>query len=170
MTEPQRVDIVAMTAADVPAVIGLAHRIWNAHYPSIIGQAQVDYMLAQRYTPERLNSELASPDIRWECARRGGELVGFSSTIHLREERELKLDKLYVAPEVQGGGVGRALVDSATRRARALGCGALILAVNKHNASAIAAYRRFGFAERASVTVDIGGGFVMDDFIMARSL
>lgn len=170
MAESPEVEIVPLTAPDVAAVIALAHRVWHAHYPGIISLAQIEYMLAQRYTVERLNAEFAQPEIRWECARRAGELVGFSSTIHLPEERELKLDKLYVAPEAQGGGVGRALVECAVDRARSLGCSALILAVNKNNAAAIAAYRRFGFAVRASVTAEIGAGFVMDDFIMARSL
>jgi len=56
--------------------------------------------------------------------------------------------------------------------ARALenACETLILAVNKGNSNAIAAYRKQGFSIRDSVSVDIGGGFVMDDFIMARSL
>ena len=46
----------------------------------------------------------------------------------------------------------------------------LIPAVNKQNAHAIAAYEKYGFAKREAVRVDIGNGFVMDDFIMARSL
>ena len=48
--------------------------------------------------------------------------------------------------------------------------GTLILAVNKGNQHAIAAYRKQGFAVRESVSVDIADGFVMHDFIMARSL
>jgi ribosomal protein S18 acetylase RimI-like enzyme len=46
----------------------------------------------------------------------------------------------------------------------------LILAVNKRNERAIATYRRNGFAVREAVRVEIGDGFVMDDFIMSRSL
>lgn len=163
-------EIVPLTPPDVAAVIALAHRIWHAHYPGIISPAQIDYMLAQRYSIARLQQELALPEIRWELARQAGQLLGFASTIHLPEAQELKLDKLYVAPAAQGRGVGRALVTSAVVRAKALACGALILAVNKNNESAITAYRHFGFVVRAETKVDIGAGFVMDDFIMARSL
>ena len=46
----------------------------------------------------------------------------------------------------------------------------LILAVNKRNERAIAAYRKYGFVVRDAVRVDIGKDFVMDDFIMALSL
>ncbi|HET6718487.1 MAG TPA: GNAT family N-acetyltransferase [Rhodocyclaceae bacterium] len=164
------IEIVPLAPPDVAAVIALARRIWNAHYPGIISQQQIDYMLAQRYTMARLQQELTTPEIRWELARQAGQILGFAATIHLPEARELKLDKLYVAPEAQGRGVGRALVASALARAQALACGALILAVNKNNAAAIAAYRRFGFVVRAEAKVEIGAGFVMDDFIMARSL
>ena len=47
---------------------------------------------------------------------------------------------------------------------------ALVLNVNKRNTAAIAAYRRNGFAVREEVVVDIGGGFVMDDYVMALTL
>lgn len=171
MTEPlSDLELAPLTAPDVAELITLARRIWNVHYPGIIGQAQVDYMLAQRYTVERLQQELALPEIRWELARQAGQLLGFAATIHLPEARELKLDKLYVASEAQGRGVGRALVASALAQAQALACGALVLAANKNNAAAIAVYRRFGFVVRAEAKTDIGAGFVMDDFIMARSL
>ncbi|SBT09766.1 Acetyltransferase (fragment) [Candidatus Propionivibrio aalborgensis] len=42
--------------------------------------------------------------------------------------------------------------------------------MNKQNVRAIAAYERKGFSVRESVCVNIGGGFVMDDFIMSRSI
>ena len=46
----------------------------------------------------------------------------------------------------------------------------MTLAVNKHNSGAIHAYRRKGFVMEESVTVDIGGGFIMDDYIMRKKL
>ena len=55
-------------------------------------------------------------------------------------------------------------------KARAAAATTLILNVNKRNAKAVRAYEKHGFAIRESVVVDIGGGFVMDDFVMARSL
>ena len=52
---------------------------------------------------------------------------------------------------------------------RAGGAHRLILSVNKRNAKAIAAYKRNGFVIAESVVTDIGGGFVMDDYIMAKN-
>jgi ribosomal protein S18 acetylase RimI-like enzyme len=55
-------------------------------------------------------------------------------------------------------------------RARSLGLREVSFAVNKHNHAAIAAYRKYGFDIREAVVKDIGGGFEMDDYIMARSV
>ena len=63
-----------------------------------------------------------------------------------------------------------ALIERACACARDQGCSRLVLAVNKRNANAIAAYRKHGFVIGQSVVKDIGRGFVMDDYLMVRSL
>ena len=42
--------------------------------------------------------------------------------------------------------------------------------MNRFNEKAIGAYRRNGYAIRQELKTDIGGGFVMDDFIMEKRL
>ncbi|MCM8593809.1 GNAT family N-acetyltransferase [Accumulibacter sp.] len=161
--------ISPVTPADVDAVVALARRIWQATYPEIISQQQIDYMLEQRYSPTHILDELATPRIWWDQAHADGVLSGFACSL-ITGNGEMKLDKVYVDPARQGLGIGRKLIEAVASRAVADGCAALILAVNKRNQRAIAAYHRLGFAVRDSVCVDIGGGFVMDDFIMVRSL
>jgi ribosomal protein S18 acetylase RimI-like enzyme len=46
----------------------------------------------------------------------------------------------------------------------------LYLQVNKGNTASIAFYRRAGFEVTDSVKVDIGHGYVMDDFVMSKQL
>ncbi len=46
----------------------------------------------------------------------------------------------------------------------------LVLAVNRGNTKAIAAYLKHGFAVREAVVKDIGGGFVMDDYWMVKKV
>ena len=43
-----------VTPPDVPAISALAREIWQATYPGIITQEQIDFMLEQRYGHERL--------------------------------------------------------------------------------------------------------------------
>ena len=127
-------------------------------------------MIEQRYHRQRLLDELTMPAIWWDQLHVDGQLAGFSSCLRIAGGKEMKLDKIYVDPGRQRLGLGARLIEHAAGRALALGCCTLILAVNKRNQAAIAAYRKHGFAVRESVCVDIGQGFVMDDFIMARSL
>lgn len=163
------VSISAVTATDIEPVIALARQVWQQTYPGIISQAQIDFMLEQRYNPPRLLQELTLAQLWWDQIRVDGKLAGFASCL-LTEAGEMKLDKLYVDPQRQRMGLGSRLLEHVSGRALTAGCTTLILAVNKRNEGAIATYRRNGFAVREAVCVDIGGGFVMDDFIMAKSL
>lgn len=158
-----------MRAADVEAVEALAGLVWRSHYPGIITVAQIEYMLAQRYQPQVLRAELARDDLWWDVLDAGGRLIAFSSYLLTERPREMKLDKLYVHPDHQRGGWGRRMIEHVRERARACGCDRLVLAVNRHNAKAIASYRKHGFSIEQAVVKDIGNGFVMDDFIMARA-
>ena len=71
-------------------------------------------------------------------------------------------------PDQQRHGYGGLLIGYTCERALELGCDTVVLAVNKRNSKAIAAYRKHGFAVREAVVKDIGSGFVMDDYIMVR--
>lgn len=169
--EPTRaaVTLRALAPADIDAVAVLARRVWHSHYPGIISVAQIEYMLAERYAPDRIAAELGDPGIAWRVAELGGGLAGYASTHH-RGEGELKLDKIYVDLACQRRGVGRALLADALTAARGLACATLVLAVNRHNATAIAFYRACGFEISGKRIADIGGGFMMDDFIMSRAV
>lgn len=46
--------ISPVTCIDVDAITTLARVVWQDAYPGIITQAQIDYMLEQRYNAGRL--------------------------------------------------------------------------------------------------------------------
>ena len=151
---------------DIPTIILLAQRIWRAHYPGIISTEQIEFMLASIYAPERITAEMTEGAAIYFLAEQDGTSVGFAAVGPTSDESTAKLHKLYVLPEKQGCGIGRALLNAALAKAGAMGRKELILAVNKRNEKAIAAYTKWGFRQRGPVTVDIGGGFVMDDYIL----
>ena len=101
--------------------------------------------------------------------QRSNMMSGFAS-IGPAGEGVMKLHKLYVLPELQGRGLGSRLLRHCENEAARLGASRLILAVNKRNTKAIAAYERNGYKVIESVVNDIGGGFVMDDFVMGKGL
>lgn len=162
------IEIVPLRESGIAELAALARDIWQATYPALISQAQIDFMLADRYAPERLRAQLADPAQAWLIARRDGQLAGFA---HLScNDDAAKLDKLYVAPACQRQGVGRALFDAVAGLARMTFATRLRLQVNRGNAAAIAAYRCWGFVVVEEKVFDIGGGFVMDDYVMEIAL
>lgn len=169
-TAPDRTKIIRATGADLPAIAELAGIIWRACYPGIISQAQIDYMLSQMYALGTLREEICSQGIRYELLRVNGKPAGFASFGPTSRPGVVKLHKLYLLPELQGHGLGSRLLQHCEREARAVGARHLTLSVNKQNARAIAVYQRNGFVIVESVVTDIGGGFVMDDYVMAKEL
>ena len=148
-------------------IAALAALIWRAHYPGIISPAQIEYMLARMYDVKLMRDELVA-GICYDRLLLEGELRGFASYGSASVTGELKLHKLYIHPEFQRRGLGARLLERVQSAALARGCTTIMLAVNKRNAHAVAAYQKHGFAVRESVAADIGDGFVMDDFIMAK--
>jgi len=162
--------IEPITDDDVEQVAQLAALVWRHHYPGIISTAQIEYMLGQRYDPIVLRAELRRQDVWWDQLAVDGAMIAFASYFPAAEAGAMKLDKLYVHPARQRQGAGGMLIAHVCERSRGYGCTRLVLAVNKHNASAIAAYRKHGFSVTGSVIKDIGGGFVMDDYLMEKPL
>ena len=103
-------------------------------------------------------------------ARAPEKLVGFASYGPVAGPREVKLHKLYIHPEWQRRGLGSLLLKHVEDAAREERYQMLSLSVNKANRPAIAAYEKNGYIIRATVNVDIGGGFAMDDYIMEKFL
>ena len=157
-----------LQADDADAVSALARIVWQATYPPLISQAQIDAMLADRYAPQRIREQLDDPRQAWWVARLDSALAGFA---HARlDEGGCKLDKLYVHPERQRRGIGAALLREVEAWARTQQAGRLWLQVNRGNAQAIRAYEKYGFRIIESRVFDIGNGFVMDDHLMEKLL
>lgn len=174
MSEPvpaaPRVQILPATEEHLPALAELAGVIWRQHYPGIISDTQIEYMLGKMYSLDTLCEELRTKGIRFWRLVVAGRFVGFASFGPQPEPGAMKLHKCYLLPEMHGRGYGSLLLQHCEQEVRKLGAQRLILAVNKHNTKAVAAYQRNGFLVAESVITDFGGGFVMDDYIMAKDL
>lgn len=156
--------------ADIAELIQLARDIWHQHYPSIITVEQIEYMLAQRYHPDVIRAQLAGDTAWWDKLVLDGAMIAFTAYELGKHPREMKLDKLYVRYDLRGQGYGSRLIRHVEGAARRRGCLSLLLQVNKYNASAIAAYRCNGFDVVESAKFDIGNGFYMDDYVMAKGI
>jgi len=167
---PDDCRISPLVPADIDPLTALAREIWHQHYPGIIMVKQIEYMLEQRYSPDTIRAEIESGAAQWVKLLVNGELGGFASYEADGVRRAVKLDKLYVHGLFRGRGYGAALVRHIEQAARAQGCDQMYLQVNKNNFDSIAVYRRLGFEVMDRVKTDIGGGFYMDDYVMAKDV
>lgn len=154
--------------AGIPVLRDLADRIWRISYPGMISLEQIEYMLGWMYSAEKIADELAT-GVHWELALLDEVPAGYLSlTFHSATLAEL--NKLYLLPDLQGRGLGQAMLARAIECAAGRGCTELRLRVNKRNARALRSYDRAGFRIVDSLTADIGGGFVMDDYVLKKGL
>ena len=170
MKPPVPPRILPVTEADLTAIARLAGVIWPECYAGIISREQIEFMLAQMYSLDVLRDEIGAQGIHFYRLVVDGREKVFASIGPLNTSGVWKLHKIYLCPEIHGCGLGSRMLQHCADEARRFGARRLILSVNKRNARAIAAYRRNGFTVAEAVMVDIGRGFVMDDFIMARDL
>ena len=165
-----QIAVLPIEPGELERIAALAGEIWRRHYADIISAAQIEYMLKQRYEPSLIRSELARTDLWWDKLMVRGEIAGFASYFLTGHAGEMKLDKLYVHQNHQRKAYGGRLIDHVCESARGRDCSHVVLAVNRNNRNAIGAYLKYGFRVCGSQVKDIGGGFVMDDYIMAREL
>jgi ribosomal protein S18 acetylase RimI-like enzyme len=162
------VEIRALRDDEVTALNALSAEIWRAHYPGIISVAQIESMLAERYNEAVIREELRRRDIWWDVLLLNGQMTGYTSYFITSVPGTVKIDKLYLHPRAHRKGYGGLLMDHVARRMAAQGCQRLMLAVNRRNRTAIAAYRKHGFVITNTSLKKIAGGFWMDDYIMVR--
>ena len=168
--KPRATRIESVGESGLSAISALAAVIWRACYPGIISVEQIDYMLERMYAPATLEEETRHQGIRYEQLLADNQPVGFAAYGPTERPGVFKLHKLYLHPDYHGRGLGSRLLKHCETAVIRLGGRRLVLNVNKNNTKAIAAYRRNGFSVADSVVADIGGGFVMDDYIMAKEL
>ncbi|SEQ83251.1 GNAT family N-acetyltransferase [Pedobacter rhizosphaerae] len=150
---------------DIELIQAIAEATWPSTYLDIIGQQQIDYMLEKMYNRGELLRQLMEGHI-FLIAEEDEEQYGFAGySIIDHENRIYKLHKLYVLPSAHGKGAGKILINEVFNQIKDAGATALQLNVNKHN-KAKDFYLKAGFNIKESVALDIGGGYIMDDYVM----
>jgi GNAT superfamily N-acetyltransferase len=165
MTELTRVQ----TQEQVSNVVNLAREIWTDHYVPIIGQEQVAYMLDKFQSQEAITAQLAV-GYEYYIVTHDGRRMGYLAVVPNDDEDALMISKIYVTKPGRGLGLGRKMLSFAEDACRERRIKTLWLTVNRHNTDTIAWYTRMGFKNAGPIVQDIGGGFVMDDFRMEKTV
>lgn len=159
----------AATAADIALLRKLADEIWHSNYRNIISEQQVDYMLNWMYAPDKIKEELRIGTI-WVIVEINGSSAGYLSLKPEMDTQRLYLSKIYLKSDWQGRGFGQRMLTLTQHVAIAKGLSRIYLHVNRGNEAAIKAYQRAEYRVTGERCLDIGEGFVMDDYEMGKPL
>lgn len=161
-------DPVVFEPVDSPAAVErvavLAAEIWREHYKGILAPDQIDYMVERFQSAAAIRRQLEEEGYHYWLMAVEGQDGGFYGACP--GEGGLFLSKLYVLKAFRGRGLASAVMERCRDWCRREGYPHIVLTVNKDNRGSIAVYRHLGFEKIRDQTVDIGHGFVMDDYVM----
>ena len=175
--------VPVVTAEDQERLAELAGAIWREYWPARIGADQTEYMVEQFQSLPAIRRDMAKveePYEYWfivsdaEDARGGAacepHVVGYTGGHEEAATNRFFISKIYLLSEERGRGYASKVVSFYTDLCRERGFRAMYLTVNKYNDLAIRAYEGKGFKTIAATVSDIGSGFVMDDYIMEKTV
>jgi diamine N-acetyltransferase len=147
---------------DIPVLQKLAEEVWWKHYPEIIGESQVKYMLDLFYSEQALTEQMITKGHQFFFINDGESKVGF---ISVEEKTDcLFINKFYILPTLQGKSIGTITYSAIKEMYKHLKLARLT--VNRQNFKSINFYFKLGFKIEQVIDIPIDGGFVMNDFIM----
>lgn len=162
--------IVEATTDHIYNIQVLSNVIWPATFSNILSQEQISYMMDMMYSTSSLEKQINELDHHYLLAEEDGEYLGYLSyELNYKGTPITKIHKIYVLPSIQGKGVGRLFIDAVSKLALKNNNTLLSLNVNRYN-RAIDFYKRMGFDFFASENIEIGNGFLMEDFVMNKDL
>mgnify|MGYP000959088144 CR=1 FL=1 len=147
---------------DTEVIERLAVKIWNQHYPSIITQEQINYMLNRSYNQESLRQQLTELGHQFFLIRNDDKTIGFVS-VHMEDKGNWFINKFYIDQEFSAKGIG---TKALAMLIKTIDPQKITLTVNRQNFKSINFYFRNGFVIDRVADFDIGNGFVMNDFVM----
>ncbi|UUC47111.1 GNAT family N-acetyltransferase [Flavobacterium cerinum] len=158
VTSPQQLEIIR----------SLAYTIWPDTYGAILSEQQLNYMLDKIYAIPSLQEQQQNGQ-HFVLVEEDGVYYGFASYQINYKEGKTKLHKIYVLPQTQGKGIGKLLLGYIEQVVVENKNQSLLLNVNRFN-KAIDFYTRQGFEVVGEENIDIGEGYLMEDYIMEKKI
>jgi GNAT superfamily N-acetyltransferase len=162
------VEFISVTDENLAdAVEKLAREIWCEHYTPIIGGAQVAYMVEKFQTAKAVIHQVQKEGYEYYLFRNAdGPWIGYFAVIV--RASELFLSKFYILAAHRGRGYGKQVDRFIGEIARSRKLSTIGLAVCKKNTDSINIYQKLGFQITGPLMMDIGSGFILDDYKMEK--
>ncbi len=156
--------------ADIPLIRDVAHRTWPHTFGEILTPDQIEYMLEMMYSEASLTKAMTDLGHQFFLIfDRHNIPQGYAGYQFDYLPGTTKLHKIYVLPEGQKHGYGKALFTAVAKTAHDAGQQRLRLDVNYQNAAS-GFYERMGMTKIDEVTTEIGQGYLMEDWVYEMGL
>ncbi len=149
--------------SDIPVIKEIAEKAWRPTYDHILTEQQTLYMLDLMYNSLTLENQM-NGNIAFFMVDLEQETVGYFALENI-DDQIVKLHKLYLDPTKKQQGLGKKIIQYIQDWALTNQRNRIILNVNKNN-SAVLFYQKMGFTIIEEMILDIGEGYVMDDYVM----
>lgn len=157
------------TVNDVETIRQIADQTWWVTYGPILEKEQIDFMLNEIYSPEKIKAQIENNVQTYLLLLEDEQPVAFASYSPREENAEIyKLHKLYCLPQTQGKGYGKILINEVAQKTIDAGKQVLELNVNRYN-NAKTFYEKMGFTVAYEEDIAIGP-YWMNDYVMRKEL
>jgi ribosomal protein S18 acetylase RimI-like enzyme len=155
---------------DIKTIQEITNITWPITYGEILSQTQLDYMLGLFYSHEALTKQIENKEQLFYLISDSESVIGFIGIEHqYKDEAITKIHKIYLLPETQGKGYGKKVFDFIEELALENNSKQLLLNVNRFN-TALNFYKKLGFEIKETVDIEIGNGYLMEDYVMGKTL
>ncbi len=143
----------------------LASQIWWQHYPGIISEDQIKYMLEKIYSVSALKRQMKEGQ-EFHLLNIDGKTLAFAGISGT--DNNFFLHKLYSLQAVEYRRLGSILLNYLLLYYPHMR--SLELRVNRNNGKAISFYLKNDFKIKGSHELEIGNGFLMEDYLMIKTI
>ena len=162
-------EIIEANSKDlIDTAVDIAGEVWRQYYPAIISKEQIEYMLEKFQSFDAVSKQIANEKYRYFLMKDGGSFEGFFAIAP--KDDALFLSKIYIRESKRGLGFAKKSVSFIKEIAKKEGFNNISLTVNRENEPSIKAYLKLGFKIDGEMDVDIGNGYVMNDYKMVMEV
>jgi len=158
------------TSNDIPIIQDIAYGTWPSTFAEILSKQQIEYMLEMMYSTPSLLEQIQIKKHHFFLAKEDEVALGFISVeLHYKNQPAAKIHKIYILPTAQGKGIGKILMCKADELAQEYNQKSISLNVNRFN-KALVFYEKLGYRITQTEDIEIGNGYLMEDFVLEKQL
>lgn len=164
------ITILPNSEPDFKTIRTIAKIVWPVTYGTILSKEQLDFMFEMMYSISSLQNQETKKHHHFIIAFENEIALGFASyEFDCEKTNKTKVHKIYILPNLQGKGIGKNMIEYISNEALGNKNKAVFLNVNRYN-SAKDFYKKIGFKITKEEDIEIGNGYLMEDYVMEKEI